>query len=133
MRHRKGYRKLGRNTNQRKALLKGLAVSLFEHGRITTTLARAKELRSYAEKLVTIAKKQNAFAHRQIFATLQNKDITKKLMNEVGPSFQERPGGYTRVLKTGRRLGDNAEMALIELVGLHSFGEQPDPEASAES
>lgn len=132
MRHRKGYRKLSKNTNQRKALLKGLAVSLFEHGRITTTLARAKELRPYAEKLVTIAKKQSAFAHRQIFSRLQNKDITKKLMNELGPMFQDRPGGYTRVLKTGRRLGDNAEMAMIELVGFHGFDEAP-AEAGAES
>lgn len=118
MRHQKGYRKLGRNTNQRKALLKGLAISLFEQGRIVTTVAKAKELRRYAEKLVTIAKRQDAFAHRLVFSKLQNKEITKKLMNELGPKYQERPGGYTRILKKGRRHGDAAEMAYIELVDL---------------
>lgn len=117
MRHKKGYRKLGRNTNQRKALLKGLAISLFEHGRITTTLPKAKELRRVAERLVTKAKKQNAAAHREVFSELQNKEITKKLLNEYAPAFAERPGGYTRIIKKGQRLGDRAEMAYIELVG----------------
>jgi large subunit ribosomal protein L17 len=116
MRHRKGYRKLGRNTNQRKALLKGLAVALFEHGRITTTVPRAKELRRYAEKLITVAKRQDAFAHRLVFSRLQNKEATKRLLNEYGPQYAERNGGYTRILKRGRRLGDGAEMAFIELV-----------------
>ena len=116
MRHRKGYRKLGRNTNQRKALLKGLAISLFDHGRIVTTVPRAKELRRFAEKLITIAKAQDANAHRLVFSYLQNKDITKRLLNEYGPQYKERPGGYTRILKKGRRLGDAAEMAYIELV-----------------
>lgn len=116
MRHRNGYRKLNRNTNQRKALLKGLAISLFEHGRITTTVARAKELRRFAERLITIAKRQDAFAHRLVFSRLQNKEITKKLMTELGPQYEGRPGGYTRILKKGRRLGDRAEMAYIELV-----------------
>lgn len=117
MRHRNGYRKLNRNTNQRKALLKGLAISLFEHGRITTTLARAKELRRFAERLITIAKRQDAFAHRLVFSRIQNKEITKKLLTELGPLYEGRPGGYTRILKKGRRLGDRAEMAYIELVG----------------
>ncbi|CAM2066168.1 50S ribosomal protein L17 [Sulfidibacter corallicola] len=116
MRHRKGYSKLNRNTNQRKALLKGLAISLFEHGRITTTVAKAKELRRYAERLITIAKKQTPSAHRVVFSRLQNKDITKKLLNEYGPKYEGRNGGYTRILKKGRRLGDGAEMAFIELV-----------------
>lgn len=120
MRHRNGYRKLNRNTNQRKALLKGLAISLFEHGRITTTLAKAKELRRFAERLITIAKRQDAVAHRLVFSRIQNKEITKKLLNELGPRFEERPGGYTRILKKGRRLGDRAEMAYIELVEAQS-------------
>lgn len=120
MRHNKGYRHLSRNTNQRKALLRGLAISLFEHGRITTTVAKAKELRRVAERLITIAKRQNSFAHRLIFSKIQNKEITKKLMNEYGPQFADRPGGYTRILKKGRRVGDAAEMAYIELVGLNS-------------
>ena len=121
MRHKKGYRKLSRNTNQRRALLKGLAISLFEHGRISTTLPKAKELRKYAERLVTIAKKGDANAHRLVFSRLQNKDITKKLLGEYGPKYSERPGGYTRIIKRGRRLGDNAEMAYIELVDLDHF------------
>lgn len=117
MRHNKGYRHLNMNTNRRRALLQGLAISLFEHGRIETTVARAKELRKYAERLITAAKKQSPWAHRLVFAKLQNKTITKKLLNEYGPKYQDREGGYTRILKTGRRLGDAAEMALIELVG----------------
>ena len=126
MRHKKGYRKLGRNTNQRKALLKGLAISLFEHGRITTTVPRAKELRRFAEKLITIAKRtDDSNAHRLVFSYLQNKDATKRLFAEYGPRYQERPGGYTRILKKGRRLGDAAEMAYIELVD-HDFGGSED-------
>lgn len=122
MRHKKGYRKLGRNTNQRRALLKGLAISLFDHGRIVTTVPKAKELRRYAEKLITIAKRENdPHAHRLVFSYLQNKEITKKLMGEYGPRYKERPGGYTRILKKGRRLGDAAEMAYIELVD-HDHG-----------
>ena len=117
MRHNKAYRHLNRTTNQRKALLKGLAISLFEHGRITTTLPKAKELRRYAERLITIAKRQDANAHRLVFAKLQNKEATKMLMTEYGPRYADRPGGYTRILKKGRRLGDAAEMAYIELVG----------------
>ncbi|PIE01552.1 MAG: 50S ribosomal protein L17 [Acidobacteria bacterium] len=116
MRHRKGYRHLSRNTNQRKALLKGLAVSLFEHKRITTTLAKAKELRRYAERLITHAKKQTPAAHRIIFSKLQNKETVKLLMNEYAEKYKERPGGYTRIIKKGRRLGDQAEMCFIELV-----------------
>ncbi len=122
MRHKKGYRKLGRNTNQRRALLKGLAISLFDHGRITTTVPKAKELRRFAEKLITIAKRDDDHnAHRLVFSYLQNKEITKKLLAEYGPRYKERPGGYTRILKKGRRLGDAAEMAYIELVD-HEFG-----------
>ncbi len=117
MRHKKGYRKLNRTSNQRRALLKGLAVSLFEHGRITTTLPKAKELRRVAERLVTAARKGDSNAHRLVFSYLQNKDITKKLLNEYGPKYKERPGGYTRIIKRGQRLGDRAEMAYIEMVG----------------
>jgi len=116
MRHKKANRKLSRNTNQRKALLKGLAISLFEHGRISTTLPKAKELRKYAERLVTIAKRQDPAAHRLVFQRLQNKNVTKKLLDEYGPKYAERPGGYTRIIKRGRRLGDAAEMAYIEMV-----------------
>ncbi len=116
MRHRKGYRHLSRTTNQRKALLKGLAISLIEHGRITTTVPKAKELRRYVERLITIAKRQSPHAHRLVFAKLQNKEATKKVLDEYGPRFETRNGGYTRILRKGRRLGDAAEMAYIELV-----------------
>ncbi len=135
MRHRKGYRKLGRPTNQRRALLKGLAISLFDHGRITTTLPKAKELRRFAERLITIAKRQDANAHRLVFSYIQNKEITKKLLNEYGPKYQERPGGYTRIIKKGARLGDNAEMAFIELVDYDHVGggEVPAEEAKEDA
>ncbi len=116
MRHRKGTRKLGRNTNQRKALLKSLAISLFEHGRITTTLPKAKELRRVAERLITKAKKQDPAAHREVFSFLQHKEVVKKLMNEYGPKYAERPGGYTRIIKRGQRFSDRAEIAYIEMV-----------------
>jgi len=124
MRHRKGYRHLSRNTNQRKALLKGLAISLFEHKRINTTLAKAKELRKYAERLITHAKKQSPAAHRVIFSKLQNKESVKLLMNEYAQKYMERPGGYTRITKTERRLGDQAEMCFIELVGYEFVSEE---------
>lgn len=124
MRHKKGYRKLGKTTNQRRALLKGLAIALFEHGRITTTLPKAKELRRVAERLVTKAKKQNSAAHREVFSYLQNKDITKKLLNEYAPKYASRPGGYTRIIKKGTRLGDCAEMAFIELVDTIHFADE---------
>jgi len=122
MRHKKGYRKLNRTSNQRKALLKGLATALFEHGRISTTLPKAKELRRVAERLVTQARKGDSNAHRLVFSYLQNKEITKKLLGEYGPKYKERPGGYTRIIKRGRRLGDNAEMAYIEMVGYDYMG-----------
>lgn len=127
MRHKYGYRHLSRNTNQRKALLKGLAVSLFEHKRINTTLIKAKELKRFAERLITHAKKQTPAAHRIIFSKLQNKEIVKLLMNEYADKYKERPGGYTRIIKTERRLGDQAEMCFIELVDYDkSFGAQED-------
>jgi len=122
MRHKKGYRKLSRTTNQRKALLKGLTVALFENGRISTTLPKAKELRRVAERLVTQARKGDSNAHRLVFSFLQNKEITKKLITEYGPKYKDRPGGYTRIIKRGRRLGDNAEMAYIEMVGYDHLG-----------
>lgn len=129
MRHRNGYRKLNRTTNQRRALLKGLAVALFENGRITTTVAKAKELRRFAERIITVAKRGDANAHRLVFARLQNKEITKKLLNEYGPQYAQRPGGYTRILKKGRRLGDGAEMAFIEMVDFEAAAPKADGEA----
>ncbi len=116
MRHKHGYRKLGRTSSHRKALLKNLSIALILNGKIETTLPKAKELRRFFEKLLTKAKKGDFNAHRAVFQALQNKEATKKLVNEIAPNYQERNGGYTRIIKTRIRRGDAAEMAFIELV-----------------
>ncbi|BAF69364.1 50S ribosomal protein L17 [Nitratiruptor sp. SB155-2] len=116
MRHRHGYRKLSRTSSHRKALLKNLAIALIMNERIETTVAKAKTLRSYIEKLITKAKKGDFNAHREVFAYLQDKEATKKLMNEIAPKYNERNGGYTRIIRTRTRRGDAAPMAFIELV-----------------
>jgi large subunit ribosomal protein L17 len=116
MRHRHGYRKLGRTSSHRAALLKNLSIALIEHGKIETTLIKAQEVRSFAEKLITTPCVGDANAHRAIFAALQNKEATKKLLNEVAPKYTERDGGYTRIVKTRIRRGDATVMAYIELV-----------------
>jgi len=116
MRHRHGYRKLNRDSSHRKAMLKNLAISLIESGKIETTLARAKELRSVVEKLITRAKDADLNTHRFVFSKLANKEATKKLIEEVAPNYTERNGGYTRIIKTRQRRGDASHMAFIELV-----------------
>ena len=118
MRHRRKGRKLGRDASHRKALFSNMAGSLFEHGRIKTTEAKAKELRPIAEKLSTLARKDpgDVAAQRQAVAYLRSKDSVHRLFHEVAPRFTERPGGYTRIVKLGPRLGDAAPMAYIELV-----------------
>ncbi len=116
MRHRHGYRKLGRTSSHRKALLKNLSIALINNGRIETTLPKAKELRSYFEKLITKARVGDSNAHRAVFAALQDKESTKKLVNEIAPEYKDRKGGYTRIIRTRIRRGDAAEMAFIELV-----------------
>lgn len=116
MRHRHGYRKLGRTSAHRAALLKNLSISLIEHGKIETTVEKAKELRSFIERLITTASKGDSNAHRAVFAVLQNKEATKKLINEVAPKYTERAGGYTRITRTRIRRGDATTMAFIELI-----------------
>ena len=116
MRHRHGYRKLGRTSAHRAALLKNLSISLIEHGKIETTVEKAKELRSYVEKLITVAGKGDSNAHKAVFAALQNKEATKTLVNEVAPKYVDRPGGYTRITRTRIRRGDATTMAFIELI-----------------
>ena len=116
MRHRHGYRKLGRTSSHRAALLKNLSISLIEHGKIETTAMKAKELRSYVEKLITIAGKGDSNAHKAVFAALQSKEATKTLVNEIAPKYVDRPGGYTRIIRTRIRRGDATSMAFIELV-----------------
>ncbi len=116
MRHRHGYRKLGRTSSHRKALLKNLSIALIKHGKIETTVEKAKELRSYFEKLITKARVGDANSHKAIFAYLQDKESTKKLINEIAPEYKDRNGGYTRIIRTRVRRGDAASMAFIELV-----------------
>jgi large subunit ribosomal protein L17 len=116
MRHRHGYRKLGRTSSHRAALLKNLSISLIEHGKIETTVMKAKELRSYIEKLITTAGKNDSNAHKAVFAALQSKEATKTLVNEIAPKYVDRAGGYTRITRTRVRRGDATTMAFIELV-----------------
>lgn len=116
MRHRKKGRNLSRSPSHRKAVLRNMAASLFRHERITTTVARAKELRPYAERLVTLARRGDLHARRRAARHIHEREVLAKLFDEIGPRYAERPGGYTRVLKLGPRQGDAAEMALIELV-----------------
>lgn len=117
MRHRKAGRKLGRTSSHRQAMFRNMAASLFCHEAIHTTLPKAKELRRVAEPLITLAKEDTVANRRLAFARLRDKAVVKKLFDELGPSYQARPGGYLRVLKAGFRSGDNAPMAYVELVG----------------
>jgi large subunit ribosomal protein L17 len=116
MRHRKKGRHLGRTAEHREATLRNLATSLFRHGRIRTTTAKAKELRTYAEPLITKAKRGDLHARRIVARSIRDKEVLAHLFGELGPRYAERPGGYTRVLKLGHRPGDGADMAIIELV-----------------
>ncbi len=116
MRHRKSGRKLNRNSSHRKAMFRNMAVSLFDHELIKTTLPKAKELRRVAEPLITLAKEDTVANRRLAFSRLRDKDVVKKLFEELGERYQERPGGYLRILKCGFRKGDNAPMAYVELV-----------------
>ena len=116
MRHNNRGRALGRTHEHKSALLRNMATSLFRHGRIETTEAKAKELRPYAEKLITLAKKGDLHAKRLAAREIHDRDVLVLLFDQIGPRVAERPGGYTRILKTGFRQGDGAETALIELV-----------------
>ena len=115
MRHGKKNIKLGRKTAHRKAMLANMACSLIEHKRIKTTLAKAKALRMYIEPLITKSKNDTTHSRRVVFSYLQNKDASSILFREVAPKIANRPGGYTRIIKLNNRLGDNAEMAMIDL------------------
>jgi large subunit ribosomal protein L17 len=116
MRHGKTFNHLGRTASHRQAMLSNLASSLIVHKRISTTLAKAKELRKYVEPLITKSKDNTTSSRRTVFSYLQDKNSVTILFDEVAAKVANRPGGYTRILKTGNRLGDNAEMAIIELV-----------------
>ena len=116
MRHRHSGRQLNRNSSHRKAMFRNMAVSLVEHELIKTTLPKAKELRSYAEPLITLAKQDSVANRRLAFDRTRSKAAVGKLFDELGPRYQERPGGYIRILKCGYRTGDKAPMAFVELV-----------------
>ena len=116
MRHRKSGRYFGRTSSHRKAMFKNMMVSMIRHELIKTTVAKAKELRSYMEPMITLAKVDSVSNRRLAFSRLRDRDMVTKLFNEIGPHFKQRPGGYLRVLKCGFRKGDNAPMAIVEMV-----------------
>jgi large subunit ribosomal protein L17 len=125
MRHGSGLRKLNRTSEHRQAMLRNMCNSLLRHEAIKTTLPKAKELRRVVEPLITLAKVATVANRRLAFDRLRDREIVVKLFNELGPRYQARPGGYTRILKMGFRVGDNAPMAYVELV------DRPDPEAAS--
>ncbi|GAB4282544.1 MAG: 50S ribosomal protein L17 [Deferrisomatales bacterium] len=116
MRHRKAGRKLGRTGSHRKALFRNMVTSLFEHERIQTTDAKAKEVRRIAERLISLGKRGDLHARRRALAYVRSKSVVAKLFEEISPRFAQRPGGYTRIVKLGNRRGDNAPMSILELV-----------------
>ncbi len=129
MRHLKSGRKLNRTSSHRKAMLNNMAMSIIEHERITTTLPKAKEVRGTIERLITYGKKGDLHGIRLIAKTVKNTDLVMKLQNDIAPGYSDRNGGYTRILKLGPRAGDNAEMAIIELVDRVAKTEAPEIDA----
>jgi large subunit ribosomal protein L17 len=127
MRHRQGLRKLNRTSSHRLAMLRNMCVSLLQHEAIKTTVPKAKELRRAVEPLITLAKEPTVANRRLAFDRLRDRDVVTKLFNELGPRYQTRPGGYTRILKMGFRVGDNAPLAFVELV------DRPEPTEAAEA
>ena len=117
MRHRRAGKKLGRDASHRKALYSNLAGALIEHGRITTTEAKAKAVKPFAEQMITLGKRGDLHARRLALAELRSQDVVHQLFADVAPRFAKRPGGYTRIVKLGPRKGDAAPMALVELIG----------------
>ena len=111
-----GTRKLGRATDCRRAMLRAMVTYLLENGKIETTVTRAKEVRAMAEKMITIAKDSSLHSKRQVYSFITKEAVAKKLMDEVAPKFADKNGGYTRIIKTGPRRGDAAEMCIIELI-----------------
>ncbi|MDY4586232.1 MAG: 50S ribosomal protein L17 [Oscillospiraceae bacterium] len=111
-----GTRKLGRTSDHRRAMMRAMVTYLFENGKIETTVTRAKEVRAVAEKMITLGKTDTLHAKRQVFAYITKEDVAKKVFDEIAPRYEDRNGGYTRIIRTGARRGDAAEMAIIELV-----------------
>lgn len=116
MRHRAKHRQLSRTASHRRAMLSNMATSLFQHDAVVTTVAKAKELRPVAEKLITLARRGDLHARRLVERRIRDKAVSTRLFKEIGPRFQARPGGYTRIIRIGHRVGDGAETARIELL-----------------
>lgn len=134
MRHNKAGKRLGRNSSHRRAMMRNMVTSLLEHDRITTTDARAKELRKLADRMITLGKRGDLHARRQALQVVQDKKVVAKLFDRLAARYQDRPGGYTRIIKMGTRPGDNASLSIIELVE-EEFVAQPtgtDAQSSAE-
>jgi large subunit ribosomal protein L17 len=129
VRHRKRGRQLGRNTNHRRALFRSLVTSLLEHERIETTEAKGKEIRGFTERMITLGKQGDLPARRRALGFLRSKEVVSKLFTDVANRFRDRPGGYTRMIKTRRRVGDAAELVVIELV---TRGQGPAPETKGD-
>ena len=126
MRHKIAGKRLGRTTSHRMAMFRNMVTSLFEHERIVTTAEKAKGLRPIAEKMITLAKRGDLHSRRQALSFIRSKDVVEKLFTEIKDNFADRKGGYTRILKTGVRKGDNASMAIIELVGYEEVIASPE-------
>jgi large subunit ribosomal protein L17 len=125
MRHRRAGKKLGRDSAHRKALYSNLAGALIEHGRIKTTVAKAKAVKPFAEQMITLGKRGDLHARRLALAELRSQDVVHQLFADVAPRFVNRPGGYTRIVRLGPRLGDAAEMVYLELVDYEPAGASP--------
>lgn len=123
MRHRKAGKRLGRNSTHRQAMVRNMVTSLLAHERIVTTTPKAKEVRRFAEKMITLAKRGDLHARRQALSFIQDKNVVAKLFEKIGAEYKDRNGGYTRIVRTGNRLGDAAPMAILELV---NFSEASD-------
>ena len=132
MRHRHGLRKLNRTSEHRLAMLRNMCVSLLRHEAIKTTVPKAKELRRVVEPLITLSKEATLANRRLAFDRLRDRDIVTKLFNELGPRYKARPGGYTRILKMGFRVGDNAPMAFVELVDRPEVADAAEADNKAE-
>ena len=124
MRHRKAGRRLSRTTSHRKATMQALAVALFKHNAIKTGFLKAKELRRFAEPLITLSKKDTVANRRRAFAKLRDEEVVSKLFSTIGPAYSDRPGGYTRILRMGNRVGDAAPVARIELVEMGEYQDE---------
>lgn len=133
MRHRVHTFKVGRTSSHRRAMLANMVSSLIEHGQITTSLVKAKEARRVAEKMITLGKKGDIHRRRLAFATLHSRDIVKKLFDEVAPGYAERQGGYTSIIKLGKRQGDACEMCILKLVPAAVKAAEPEAKADAKA